>query len=100
MIPLVPAIDTNFLPVVYDSPACASITQSLLDCPREQITLCPGQAGNGGRTGDLSGVLGQLTDQVAIVGTRAQSGVVGIRCSLQGAKKTLLMLLHKRVVQS
>ena len=77
--------DRRPLPIVYDSPVCVSIAGQLLDCPRVQPP-CPGQAT--GSAGDWRGVLGRLSGGAAMVGTRASSGVVGVKCLVQGGLDT------------
>lgn len=78
MVPAIYPNDRGPLPIVYDSPKCSAIPQSLLECPREQ-PLCPDQDDSTTHP-DLSGVLGRLSDGVEIVGTRAFTGVVGVIC--------------------
>ena len=86
--------DAQFIPVIYDSPACNSDRYgSVLECPRtaklcahsndsENLPLFNGNsAGSGGDdlsapSEELVGLLGRLTDE----GRRAEVGYVGVKC--------------------
>lgn len=77
-LPIVPAVypeDRTPLPVVYHSPACDSVAyDSVLACPK-----LPGTCPDTPARGDESGTSEELTGG-GHVGTRALSGVVGVRC--------------------
>lgn len=81
--------DVTPLPILYDSPACSSVSSpSLLACPRLPA-LCLGggnsaapdaESGSGsGSSPEHNNILGRLTSE-GQVGIKALNGVVGVRC--------------------
>ena len=87
VIPVVPAIyshNSGALPIFYDSPACESVVESLLDCPREWL-MCPGQEKSMAWEDQGMKQLGRLSQGAAMVGSRALPGVVGVKCPTEGS---------------